>query len=350
MSAPKQSGAGTIDRTVRLMADLMRGKTHDRASAAASLGIEGPAAVHHLEALTALPGVKVGRTGRSRTYRFDRAAILDPPTPADAIAACFGASLAPLFRGTSYDPGMANARNLVLRQSRRADVFHDIERKFLFLGRGGEPSLPEAAGELDEVIEALLHDCWIRFKYTDFHKESREVNAMPLSLAVYDHQLYLVAQESGRPPHPFRFARIRDADATSRGFQYPGKLQYNPDQLFADSFGIFIENEKYPYAQLQLRLTPRWATHVNSHCWHRSQQVSVSDTGVLLSFKLRVCPEVEAWVLSFGGEAEVLQPAWLREKVAAHARRLAEMYAPPSSESFSGDAEQGSVPPSHLRR
>lgn len=343
MGKPKNSGVGTIERTVRLMADLMNGKTHDRASAAAALGIEGPAAAHHLEALTGLPGVKAGQRGRFKTYRFDRAAVLDPPTAADAIAACFGASLAPLFRGTSYDSGMANARNLVLRQSRRADLFHEIERKFLFLGRGGEPSLPEAAAELDEVIEALLHDCWLTFEYTDFNRASRRVDAMPLSLAVYDHQLYLIAQELGRPPHPFRFARIRDADATPRGFQYPPKLQYNPEQLFADSFGIFIENEKYPYAQVRLRLSPRWVTHVNSHCWHRSQYVSVSETGVLLSFKLRVCPEVEAWVLGFGGEAEVLEPAWLREKVAAHARRLAEIYTVP----FSGAAEQSSGPPAH---
>src|SRR5262249_25763158 len=159
-----------------------------------------------------------------------------------------------------------NARNLVLRQSRRAELFHDIERKFVFLGRGGEPSLPEASGELDEVIEALLHDCWLTFDYTDFHKASRHVEAMPLSLGVYEHQLYVIAQEAGGRPYAYRFARIQGADATSRGFQYPEKLEYNPDKLFAESFGIFIENEKYPCARLRVRLTPRWATHVRSHC------------------------------------------------------------------------------------
>src|SRR6267143_597807 len=96
MAKLKDAGVGTIERSVRLMADVMKGKTHDRRSAAA------------------VPGVKVGRRGRFQTYRFDRSTILEPPTVADAIAACFGASLAPLFRGTSYEAGMANARNLVL--------------------------------------------------------------------------------------------------------------------------------------------------------------------------------------------------------------------------------------------
>ncbi len=329
MSASKNPGSGTIDKTVRLMADLMQGKTHTRATAAAALGIEGPAAFNHLEALRALPGVKVGRTGRSQTYRFDRTAILDPPTAADAIAACFGASLGSLFRGTNYDPGMANARNLVLRQSRRAERFHDIERKFLFLGRGGELSLPEAGGELDEVIDALLDDCWLAFGYTDFGNVERQVEAMPLSLAVYDHQLYLVAQEADRAPHPFRFARIRKPDATPRGFQYPGKVQYNPEQLFGDSFGIFID-EKYPCVTIRLRLAPRWSTHVNSHCWHRSQKVTGVQGGVLLSIKLRVCPEVEAWILGFGADAEVLEPTWLRDKIADQAQRLAEVYTRPT--------------------
>jgi predicted DNA-binding transcriptional regulator YafY len=318
------------------MADLLAGKTHDRRTAAASLGVAGPAAIRHLEALVGLPGVKVGRRGRFKTYRFDRSAVLDPPTAADAIAACFGASLGPLFRGTSYDPGMANARNLVLRQSRRAELYNDIERKFLFLGRGGEPSLPEGAPELDEVIEALLHSCWLAFDYTDFNKASRHVKAMPLSLAVYDHQLYVIAQEEGRTPYPYRFARIRKADSTEMTFEYPVKLKYNPDKLFDDSFGIFIENDKYPYEQVRVRLSSRWLTHVCSHRWHRSQEVSTSASEVILSLKLRVCPEVEAWILSFGGEAEVLQPAWLRDKVAGHVRKLAEVYAQAPSPSVVG--------------
>ncbi len=37
--------------------------------------------------------------------------------------------------------------------------------------------------------------------------------------------------------------------------------------------------------------------------------------------------EVEAWVLSYGRNVEVLEPSWLRERVAAHARALAEQYA-----------------------
>jgi predicted DNA-binding transcriptional regulator YafY len=40
-----------------------------------------------------------------------------------------------------------------------------------------------------------------------------------------------------------------------------------------------------------------------------------------------VCPEVARWVLSFGSGAKVLEPASLREKVAAELRAGAGNYA-----------------------
>jgi predicted DNA-binding transcriptional regulator YafY len=125
---------------------------------------------------------------------------------------------------------------------------------------------------------------------------------------------------------------MSNVDTSPRPFAYPTKLAYDPVQLFADSFGIFIESETYPLEVVEIALTARWAKHVQTHRWHRSQKVMLEPDRVRVSMRVRVCPEVQAWVLSFGADAEVLQPLGLREAVADHALRLSKMYATARSE------------------
>src|SRR5262249_62084661 len=60
----------------------------------------------------------------------------------------------------------------------------------------------------------------------------------PLSLAVYDHQLYVIGRPRGGAPHPYRFSRIDAAETTGATFQSPDKDSYDPERVFADSFGI----------------------------------------------------------------------------------------------------------------
>lgn len=40
----------------------------------------------------------------------------------------------------------------------------------------------------------------------------------------------------------------------------------------------------------------------------------------------RFCPELEAWILGFGEQAEVIAPAKLREKIASHASAMDRAY------------------------
>jgi predicted DNA-binding transcriptional regulator YafY len=55
--------------------------------------------------------------------------------------------------------------------------------------------------------------------------------------------------------------------------------------------------------------------------------VENTDGSVLLSFPAPSIYEVKRWVLPWGGDAEVLEPASLREALAAEARSLQARYA-----------------------
>ncbi len=326
--ASEQRRFTQLNRTVLLVADLLSGKAHDRQSAAERLGIQPVAADRQLRAIEKLPGVKAIKEGRRRVFRFDTTAFTEAPPLAVLIGACFGASLAPLFEGTPYRKALNDARDRLLRQSRRRGNFQDVERKFVFLSQGGEISLPDKDANLEELLGALLDQHPVALVYEDFSGKVSTRRVEPLSLAVYKHQLYLMGRESDGGVRSFRFARIRTTEARGRAFKYPSKAEYDPEQVFAHSFGIFV-NEARGVEKVELKLHPRWAAHVRSHRWHRSQRIRISDQEVRLSVDVALCPEVEAWVLSFGEEAEVLRPASLRKTIAERVGRLARLYAAP---------------------
>src|SRR5207237_699751 len=171
-----------------------------------------------------------------------------------------------LFEGTSYEKGMRDLVHYVSRDAVHPERFQDSRRQFVFLVRGGEKALPEHEDLLEEVVDALQRRRGLQIRYRAFCAPGRSVRIEPLSLAVYDHQLYVIGRPRRGQPHPYRFSRIEAAEAAAGTFQYPDKDSYDPERVFADSFGIFVD-EKYPVENIEVSLARRWAPYVRSHRW-----------------------------------------------------------------------------------
>lgn len=90
----------TINRVLRLVGDLLRNKSHDRTTLAARLKVTPATADRLLRAVSTLPGIR-SEDGPRRKLTLD-ATFADAPNYPTTIAACFGASLAPIFAGSSY--------------------------------------------------------------------------------------------------------------------------------------------------------------------------------------------------------------------------------------------------------
>ena len=222
---------------------------------------------------------------------------------------------------------MRRAFDYVLGQSRRRKAFKDIDCKFSFIFRGGEIALPQNSEILDELIDAVLNSRSASITYRHFDGSTEQVTLHPLSLCIYDHQLYLVGETEDGRRHPYRFSRVvKVHDVKAVEFNYPPKSHYDAEQFFGDSFGVFVD-PSLPVEEICLKLNARWITFASSHRWHRTQRIEQLDTGeVLVWIRARVCPEVIAWALGFGPEAVVLEPQSLRAKVAAQHRQAAERY------------------------
>ena len=315
----------SIQRTAKLIALLLSGRDLTRSEATSLLGVRVAAVDRQLEAIGRhVPLVRERRRGQVHV-RIDRSKITggaERVPIATMIAACVGASLAKLFEGTTYEKGMHDLVQYVSREAVHPERFQDSRRQFVFLVRGGEKALPEKEDVLEEVVDALQRRRGLQLRYRDFVGARKSVRIEPLSLAVYDHQLYVIGRPRGGPTHAYRFSRIETAEAVGGTFPYPDKDSYDPERVFADSFGIIVD-DKYPIEQIEMSLAPRWASFVRSHRWHRSQESFVRSGRVHVRLRVRVCPELVSWILGFGPEARVIGPPRLKRQIGRLAQRMA---------------------------
>ena len=315
----------SIQRTAKLIAALLAGRDLTRSEATALLGVRVAAVDRQLEAIGRhVPLVRERRKGQVHV-RIDRSKIAggaERVPIATMIAACVGASLAKLFEGTTYEKGMHDLVQYVSREAVHPERFQDSRRQFVFLVRGGEKALPEKEDVLEEVVDALQRRRGLQLRYRDFVGARKSVRIEPLSLAVYDHQLYVIGRPRGGPTHAYRFSRIETAEAVGGTFPYPDKDSYDPERVFADSFGIIVD-DKYPIEQIEMSLAPRWTSYVRSHRWHRSQESVVRSGRVHVRLRVRVCPELVSWILGFGPDARVIGPPRLKRHIGRLAQRMA---------------------------
>lgn len=316
----------------------MNGLEHDRHTIAALFDIKPAAADDIIVGLLrspGIPGVKDFLHGRTRKIRFDSKAEVpfqgkgapNVPPLAAVLAACIGASLSKVFRGSPYDQGLRDARDFLLQASRSKSIT-DVERKFLFVERGGEWALQDRGSDLRTLVAAILDSDYVKFKYHHNDGRTETLRVAPLSLVIFGHQLYMICARPEGDFYPYRLARMIRLEVIDQpSFSYPTKDEYDPERLFRDTFGIFIAGKR-PVSDVEVRLKGAWANFAHTHRWHPSQENRATENGVLVKLEhIRVCPEVESWILGFGADGEVVGPDWLRSKIADTAQRMAATYA-----------------------
>jgi len=141
----------------------------------------------------------------------------------------------------------------------------------------------------------------------------------PYHLANINGEWYLFAfdhlRQDVRTFVPARMQSVRD---TGRCFRRP--TGFSVDERLRESFGVHSGEGRF---EVVLRFTPRVADYIREKRWHASQvRRDLEGGGVELRLKLSSLVEIERWVLGWGGDARVIQPRELAERVAAAARAI----------------------------
>ena len=78
---------------------------------------------------------------------------------------------------------------------------------------------------------------------------------------------------------------------------------------------LFIEHQQ-PSVDVSVHFDPRAARYIKEKTWHESQRLENHDDGsCTLTFPTCGLDEVRRWILTFGPEAQVLQPEELKQLI-----------------------------------
>lgn len=121
----------------------------------------------------------------------------------------------------------------------------------------------------------------------------------------------------------FAVERIRAAEVLADTFSRPAG--FDVEAYFRDALGI-VRGEQ---AVVRVVFSPAAAPYVRERLWHPSQEVRELRGG-RLELRLTVADTLEArrWLLGFGADVEVLEPAALREALRRKAERVVLALAP----------------------
>ncbi len=138
--------------------------------------------------------------------------------------------------------------------------------------------------------------------------------------------VYLIGfDEPAEAMRTYKVERIRSATLTQNRYEIPD--DFDPDAWLANSWGIW-SSEGTPTALVRLRFDASVAHRVREAVWHRSQKLTeLNGGGVELAVRVAGVVEIQPWIMSWGGAVEVLEPAELRDAVAASVRVAAARYA-----------------------
>jgi predicted DNA-binding transcriptional regulator YafY len=176
--------------------------------------------------------------------------------------------------------------------------------------------------DVNDIVTALLREERLRVTHESVSGGRKTFVLEPYTLMVYKKGLYLVglSHQHGEV-RTFALDAFREVEwLRGQKFEYPAN--YRPEQVTEGAFGLIRGRP----TKVRILFDPKVARYVERVMWHPTQKFRRTAAGLEMTMEVSGTVEVVTWVLGFGGTAEVLEPAALREATAAEVVRAAARY------------------------
>jgi predicted DNA-binding transcriptional regulator YafY len=168
---------------------------------------------------------------------------------------------------------------------------------------------------LDDLFNAVLNKCAIKITYQPFGKDIREWIFHPYMLKEYRNRWYVIGRiTSTNYAINIALDRIKKLSNCKEVFQENDI--FNPDTYFNDLIGVTFPKEKV-LEEIIIKVNKESADYILSKPIHKSQQVlkEYADGSIKVQFQLYVNFEMQALLLSYGPNIEVIAPENLRQAI-----------------------------------
>ena len=260
-------------------------------------------------------------------YRFlDTFQLGDVPFTADEILAlAFGEDLLRTLEGTVFHDSIGSALAKI-RSALSSDLigFLDTIAGAFRVLPGPHKRYAESRSTIEALNAAVLGRQVLRMGYRNGRTGEESTRDLdPYHVWYQDGGLYAISWDHHRDEiRTFAVDRILALEPTGKAFSIRDGFDF--EAWTAANFGVATE----PASRVRVRFAPGRATQVRERTWHASQQLeNRPGGGVELSMEVGGSSELTDWILSFGAEAEVLEPQALRDRVRQALDAAARLYA-----------------------
>jgi predicted DNA-binding transcriptional regulator YafY len=153
--------------------------------------------------------------------------------------------------------------------------------------------------------------------------ETKTLIIDPYALVFRRHNWYLIAHsQNHNRTVQLKMVRIVKAVNTGESFELPHG--FSIDSFYAKSWEMWAGGEE---RKVRVKFSPRVAGIIRESKRHPSQELEdTPDGSVIFSVKVSGTEEIGFWILSWGAEAEVLEPQDLRASIEDTTRAMLAIY------------------------
>jgi predicted DNA-binding transcriptional regulator YafY len=317
---------GVLERMLRIHEELRRGSPTNCTKLCEALELSRRTVVRAIEYMRDRHNLPIEFDAVRNTYRYTEPVGAFPTqkvTEGEVFALLVARKALEQYRGTPFHRQLAASFDKLAAGLKETVSFAPTDelQAVSFKNVGLGKSDLEVFNALSRGITRQLE---VEFDYRKpGATQTAHRRVQPYHLSNRENLWYLVGFDVERNAlRTFAVPRITRAAVTDAKFKRPA--DFSPEKFFATALGVLGGEANH---QVVIRFTPAVADRVREREWHESQKLrDLRDGSLELTLRLGALPEIERWVLTWGGEAEVLQPKELRTRLQETTAKLARMY------------------------
>ncbi|MCP3892342.1 MAG: WYL domain-containing protein, partial [Desulfobulbaceae bacterium] len=122
----------------------------------------------------------------------------------------------------------------------------------------------------------------------------------------------------------FSMSRILSAKKTGEVFRIPANFDFQ--KLSGSHFGVHWSDDE---VNVKIRFNGRVADYIRERAWHPSQDIQECENkDVILTLTVNHLLELKRWILSWGNDAQVLEPDYFVEEIKNTLEKSVGLYSP----------------------
>ena len=190
--------------------------------------------------------------------------------------------------------------------------------------------VPSGQNFLQPIIEAMKENRVLNITYHSYWKEEENsFDVQPFCIKLFRQRWYLIARSTysyyyEQGPRIYALDRIKSLHKTEETFEMP--KDWSAEKYFESCFGIIADQRIEPQ-KVKLKVSAGQANYIRDLKLHESQdEIEKYEEYSIFSYTLRPEYDFMQEILRNGEDMEVLEPVWLRQKMADIIKRLNDKY------------------------